>query len=150
MDHLATQVEVGVLANPAKLGLSPGRILVRHEPDPSGKLAPTAKMSPVINTGDERRRDDWADAWYGSQASACRVISADRHEARIQGTDATLKIAQLIEEVDKHLTREIRQPCVRHCRRPLCGKPRWSLGQNDPVFSQQPANLIDQGGSLAD
>ncbi len=40
---------VGLLADPAKLRLSPGRVLARHEPDPSGKLAPSAKMSPVAH-----------------------------------------------------------------------------------------------------
>lgn len=139
-----------LLALMGVLRLSPGRVLARHEPDPGGKLASAAAMSPVINTGYERGRNDATDPRDGRQAAACRVLPADRHEARIQRPDPPLNIAQLIEKGCKQLTREIRQRCVRHRRRPLSCQPRWPLGHNDPVFGQQTANLVDHGCSLAD
>src|SRR5216683_1573620 len=94
MDHLATQVVIGLPADPAELRLSPRRVLARHEPYPGCKLAPTAEMSSVINTRYECRRDDGTEPRYCRQASACRVLPADRHEARIQRSDPTFKIAQ--------------------------------------------------------
>jgi hypothetical protein len=58
MDHLATQVMIGVPADPSEFRLIPCRVLSRNQADPGGKLASAAEMSPVINTGDKRSRDD--------------------------------------------------------------------------------------------
>ena len=65
VDHLAAQVVIGLPADPTELHLASCRVLSRHEPDPSGKLAPAAEMPPVINTGEKRGRDNGANPGEG-------------------------------------------------------------------------------------
>ena len=62
MDHLASEVVIGAPADPAEPRFAAGRVLARHESNPRRKFPAGAKMTAVIDRGDDRRCDHGTDA----------------------------------------------------------------------------------------
>ena len=80
-------------------------------------------------------------------AASSRQIATRRTS---KSFDPGLQLPQLVEEAREQLTRQIGQRRSRHRIRPFGCQPSRPLGQNDPVFGQQAACLVDQGRALAD
>ena len=93
-DQQPSQVAIALLGDAAELVLAAGRMLLGHQPNPGGKVAPRAELLPVADLGNQGGGHDRADARDLLQATArfarampgdgcvCRLIRS-RHRSRL-------------------------------------------------------------------
>jgi hypothetical protein len=62
MNHLTSEIVIGAPAYSAEPRITAGRILTRHEANPSREFPPGAEVMAVVNRGDERCCDHGTDA----------------------------------------------------------------------------------------
>src|ERR1700733_9527577 len=112
MDQDLAKVYVAALTDAEELGLAAGRVLTRHDAEPSCELSTLAKGGSVADGSDDGRRYHWADAGDLSDARAACIRSRDPFQLIVQLFDLLFnKLPLAPEHVDQvaHLRRHSSQ-----------------------------------------
>ena len=91
------EVVVGASSDAAESWLAAGGILSRHQPDPRCHLAARAKLSAIVDGGDDRRGDNRADAGQLREPPASLIRAADGNHRRVELLDPAIEIAELVQ-----------------------------------------------------
>jgi len=86
-DQQPSQVSITLLGDAAEPVLAAGRMLLGHQPNPGGKVAPRCKRLPVANLGNHSRGDNRADAWNLRQPPARLARAMPSQDALVDGSD---------------------------------------------------------------
>ena len=89
-DENTSQIAVALLGDRSKLLLAPGRILSRHQPNPSRKIASRPKNRRVCHSRRDRGRPDDADARDGLKPLARLVRAVLRLDSFLDRSDQRL------------------------------------------------------------
>src|ERR1700684_4602637 len=136
MDQDLAEVYVSALTDAEELCLAAGRVLTRHDAEPSCELSTLAKGGSVADGSDDGRRYHWADAGDLSDARAACIRSRDPFQLIVQLFDLLFnKLPLAPEHVDQvaHLRRQIRF-CVLQDVRHAGLELRWRLGKHHTAF----------------
>src|SRR5437764_13579354 len=86
-DEQPSQIAIALLGNAAEPFLAAGRVLLGHQTDPSGKIAPRAEGAPVADLRNQGRGDDRTNAWDFLESSALLATSVPRMNALVDRCD---------------------------------------------------------------
>ena len=84
----AAQIAIALFADTAQLVLAPARVLLRHKPNPGGKIPPRSESFRISDAGDQSGGERGTNAGYLIQPLA-RLIRS------VPGHDLTVKVENL-------------------------------------------------------
>src|ERR1700719_1540877 len=99
VNQLAPEVVVGASSDAAESWLAPSGILSRHQPDPRCHLTARAKLSAIVNGGDDRCGDDRADAGQLREPPTNLIRAAQGNHRRVELLDPMIELVQLVPSV---------------------------------------------------
>jgi hypothetical protein len=94
-DQQPSEIAVTPFADPTQSCLAAGRVLSRHEPEPSSKLTTTVEHAWVWNRRRDRGCDDRPDPGDGGQAPADRIALVPDQNLRLERSDSPLDLVDL-------------------------------------------------------
>jgi hypothetical protein len=106
-------------------------------------------MTAVIDRRDQRGGDDRADARQYSEPAAGGVRAANRDDPCVELFEPAINVVELAHQVGEDLAGEVGQFGLCNCRWRLRFEAPGSLGQDNTIFGEQSARMIDQSGTLA-
>ena len=139
VDQLFAQILVAALADSEQLRLTPGSELPRNQAQPCGEIAAVVEIFRSTGSGNERRRDNRAEAgivvsrWASSSSFAQRTNSASKaairrsssaHYARASSTSRTMRGPKLA------------PPCSSISTARNCSSFRLPCGATNPLSSR--------------
>src|SRR5271165_4687815 len=107
MNHLTTEIMIGAPANSAEPRFAPGRILTRHETNPRCEFPSRAKVTTVVDRGDQRCCNHGPHAWQLREPPAGFVRPAKGHELSVELVESEIEAAEFVEQVAEEFSREI-------------------------------------------
>ncbi len=122
-------------------------VLPGHQAEPSRQMPTIFKIADIANRCDECRSDNGAHAGDGCQTLTNIALAKALVNAAIIHGYPLIEFTQTLRLVGHHLAGQWRQlifSILKHLRQ-LFTKRVDSNGKKDPVFSQKPPSLVDQG-----
>src|SRR5438093_12648828 len=80
----AAQIPIASFADAAELLLTPARVLLRHEPDPSRKIPPGSESPSITDAGDQSCGQCWLDASYLIEPLTGVILSFPIHDHAVE------------------------------------------------------------------
>src|SRR5438477_9717294 len=84
-DEQPSQIAIALLGNAAEPFLAAGRVLLGHQTDPSGKIAPRAERPPIADLRNQSRGDDGTNTWDLLEPPALFAGSVPSMDALVDG-----------------------------------------------------------------
>src|SRR5271165_1765306 len=95
VDQLSAQILVAALADPHELRLAAGGELPRNQTEPGRKIAAVVEAFRVTDGGDERRRDNRAEAGDCRQPAGVFVLLRPSDELGVESRDPAIEFGPL-------------------------------------------------------
>src|ERR1700674_2003492 len=127
MDQLTPEVVVGTSPDAAEPWLAASRILSRPQPDPRCHLAARAKLSAIVDGGDDRGGNDRTDTRQLREPPASLIRAAKANHRRVELLDPTIEVVQLVQQLAEDRASQVRQLCIGDSRRCLLRKAPRAL-----------------------
>ena len=98
VNQLLAQILVAALADTQQLRLAAGGELPRNQTEPGGQIAAVVKAFRVADGGDERRRDDRAEAGDRRQPPGVVVLLRPSNELGVESRDPAIELKPIARE----------------------------------------------------